>query len=746
MRMKLFWSLLVSMACICGATNLAAKSNAVDDGYYTTKDKEFYLTPEQLLFIRPGLVVEILDVVIPADMQLEVTYSIQDPSGLPLDYEGIHTPGVVDMRFTLSNIPMGEEQKVRLAYERTSRNGTLTSVSPGVYKYKFDAVLASDMDTTHTLVLGFRRDLEEFDMPRYSANDIQIWVPSGMYDAVPRDIVTADTCNRCHDPLALHGSRWLSPQACTNCHNPTQNTRFDELIHAVHAATEAGGHDFSEVEYPAEISDCQVCHTGGTPTEAFPLVATPAAALVCDSSGAGEIVLSWEHTSDVQVNVRSDSDPSYVGLFALGGPTGSQATGKWVADGTYFDLLDLNTQELLATVPVNATVLGCVGNAPGSPRGAAGAQHTNWLDHPSRAVCGSCHANIDFDQGVGHIKQATDTACHFCHEPGVGNEFDLSVTGAHAQLYKSAQFPGVRVEFMDIMDTDPGDTPTVTFEIGSKDGWLNPNTLNRFRLTISGPNEDFSFYNQESVTTAMSLGDGLWSYTFASPLPADAEGSYTVSVEGRATVSIDMGDEESDERDVIESSWMAFAVTDDEEEARRIVVDDYNCESCHVNLSLHGGGRNNANYCTTCHMPDATDLEELQPGNMEQSIHFKYMIHKIHRGEDLENGYTVAGHNQSIHPYDDKVYPGDLRNCAACHENDSEQLPLPAGLLPTTTPQEWWSPMGPQAAACLSCHDGDDARAHAYTNTAFFDDMFGESCGTCHGEGKSAAVDKVHAR
>jgi len=66
---------------------------------------------------------------------------------------------------------------------------------------------------------------------------------------------------------------------------------------------------------------------------------------------------------------------------------------------------------------------------------------------------------------------------------------------------------------------------------------------------------------------------------------------------------------------------------------------------------------------------------------------------------------------------------------------------LPPGLLPTTTPQAWWSPMEPQAAACLSCHDSDDAANHAYTNTAFF----GESCSTCHGEGKVASVNKVHA-
>ncbi len=81
MRMRLVWSLLVGIAYICGASSLAARSEAVDNGSYTTKDKEYYLSTEQLLFIRPGLVLEIVDVNIPADRQTEVTFRLSDPSG-----------------------------------------------------------------------------------------------------------------------------------------------------------------------------------------------------------------------------------------------------------------------------------------------------------------------------------------------------------------------------------------------------------------------------------------------------------------------------------------------------------------------------------------------------------------------------------------------------------------------------------------------------------------------------------------
>jgi OmcA/MtrC family decaheme c-type cytochrome len=120
----------------------------------------------------------------------------------------------------------------------------------------------------------------------------------------------------------------------------------------------------------------------------------------------------------------------------------------------------------------------------------------------------------------------------------------------------------------------------------------------------------------------------------------------------------------------------------------------------------------------------------------------KYMIHKIHRGQELENGYLVYGYRSSVHDFGHVEYSGDLRNCDACHVNNSQQIDLPAGVLPTVTPQDWWTPTLPEAAACLSCHDDDSSAAHAYSNTTFF----GESCATCHGDGKEWSVDKVHAQ
>ena len=95
-----------------------------------------------------------------------------------------------------------------------------------------------------------------------------------------------------------------------------------------------------------------------------------------------------------------------------------------------------------------------------------------------------------------------------------------------------------------------------------------------------------------------------------------------------------------------------------------------------------------------------------------------------------------------MHDYSDVHYPGDLRNCETCHVEDSYGVPLPEGALPTHSPAAAIPVMQPITATCLSCHDGDSSVSHALANTS----VYGESCETCHGDGKSASVERVHAR
>ena len=777
MKNRLFWTLIAgTMLMMSVSTSASAKSGDPVDTGFTKADKEFYLTESQIEFIRPGLELEILDVVIPADLQPEVTFMITDPAGLPLDREGIFTPGPVSTSFILSFIPAGEEAYVayttRVATSpdtgdsavqaTTDSGGTYTDLGAltGTYMYKFATVLPADYDTnaTHTLGIYARRDLLEFDLDRYVANELDHFIPSGVGVAVPRDEVTTATCNRCHDPLAIHGGARQEVGLCILCHNPTQSIDPDTgdsvdmpyMVHKIHAGAHLENgyvivgyrqsvHDYSHVEFPATLNDCEICHTGGIPTADFPLVANPNPPPTCDASNTSMTNLSWGDEGNIDVRL----DAADGKLFASSGAAGSQMTGKWVKDGQTFFLVDRASGDALQELPVYNSVFGCASNPPGTFRGEPGTQHTVWMTNPTRWVCGSCHDNIDFATGEGHLKQDDDSNCSTCHKPTTGVEYDLSVDGSHTVEYKSNQLDGFLVDILNVQNTDPGDSPTVTFSMSTKLGPLNPANLNRIQFSLSGPNTDFAFYLQENAMGNLVADGNNWRYTFKGDLPRDAMGSFTLGVEGRLDAIIMEGDEEVETEDQMQNFVEPFAVTDTAVVSRRMVVDDAKCENCHSNLSLHGDNRNNAiGYCQTCHQPWATDVAVRPEGEEPpQSIDFRYMVHKIHRGAELENGYVVYGYRSSLHDYSEIEYVGDLRNCEACHVDGSQTLPLNSDLESVTTPRDYWTPMLPETASCLSCHDSSSTAVHAQSNTT----ALGEACATCHGVGKTYSVERVHA-
>ncbi len=181
----------------------------------------------------------------------------------------------------------------------------------------------------------------------------------------------------------------------------------------------------------------------------------------------------------------------------------------------------------------------------------------------------------------------------------------------------------------------------------------------------------------------------------------------------------------------------------------------------------HGGQRKNpGEYCATCHhRNEVNEARSPKPEGRTIYVHstdLKRMIHKIHMGDALTQPYELGGFGGPI-DFGHVRYPSSRANCAACHLDGTHTLPMPIGLGPTIEelrtcvedpaadandtcePADWivaqTYTIGPEQAACASCHDSPATQAHADIMTT---PDGRESCATCHGPGAGYDVDVVH--
>jgi hypothetical protein len=205
---------------------------------------------------------------------------------------------------------------------------------------------------------------------------------------------------------------------------------------------------------------------------------------------------------------------------------------------------------------------------------------------------------------------------------------------------------------------------------------------------------------------------------------------------------------------------------------RRQPVTIERCQVCHGEFSkdfnVHGGVRNDTRQCAICHNPsnDTLSRQVLEDGEtaVTSPVDFKVMIHKIHRGEELTQPYVLYGRpsgqfpNQTANPVDfsELLFPGDLRNCEACHEPEAYVLApgqgvLQPGVLGSTTREFMRSgdaievldafTTPPTIAVCTSCHDDVDFTTGANHPAGPASE---ESCVACHGVGRPLSVERVH--
>ncbi|HEX7615104.1 MAG TPA: OmcA/MtrC family decaheme c-type cytochrome, partial [Thermoanaerobaculia bacterium] len=267
---------------------------------YASSQKEAFLAPDQLTYIRPGLNIKIASVTnfAPGQKPVVEVFLTDDLKG-PLDRNGLVTPGVISLRFipAVWNPATRRYTNYIVSGGNPSRDntGTYQDLEVGHYKYTFANALPATMDPTkpHTLAaMGSRNTTDIIGKQYYAVPQYLDFVPSTNAAATTFNATTIGKCNQCHDPLAPHGGNYRDIKTCVLCHNPNnmtgpitvtageppeQRSQYDGQIffHALHMGKNK--ETVPDITYPQDIRNCATCHdpaaVGGASWYTFPSIA-----------------------------------------------------------------------------------------------------------------------------------------------------------------------------------------------------------------------------------------------------------------------------------------------------------------------------------------------------------------------------------------------------------------------------------------------------------------------------------------
>ena len=358
-------------------------------------------------------------------------------------------------------------------------------------------------------------------------------------------------------------------------------------------------------------------------------------------------------------------------------------------------MASLTRSETTATLasPYPQDIRNCANCHEGRVAANKPTQSETWYTQPSRAACGSCHDDLNFTTGDNHPGgiQADDSACASCHDPQGDTEWDAGITTAHTVPDKSKQLPGYNAAILSVTNVGAGKKPTVTFKLTNGDGTIvDPAHIGAspsLSLLLAGPTTDYGDGQaapaqpiSESAIGA-SFNGSVATYTFTKPIPADAKGTWAVTVQTRRTITFNPAPKQGPTT-FTEGAFNPvtyIAVTDGAPVARRTVVSLAKCNDCHDRLATtfsHGGQRIAIEYCVFCHNPNADDAARRPASALPpESISFKRMIHRIHTGENLTQDYTVYGFSGTATNFNEVTYPGNTQGLPAVPHLDLHVQP-----------------------------------------------------------------------
>ena len=668
---------------------------------YGPHDKAAYTSPVIIDFLRPGLVVTINSASMASDGTVTAVYTLADPSGLMLDAAGVYTPGPITVSYIEGYIPNNAEQYVN--YNTSTSTGAAGT----------------------------------FQRPSGDSGGVVSQLSTGQYQYVFHTKAPTGYDPTATNTVAIYATRNMTAFGITsNYGSATFNfvpngSKVTKIRDVVATATCDSCHDQLSFHGGARrgVALCVMCHTPQ----------------MTDATTGNSV--------DFKVFIHK------------------------LHDGASLPSVTAGTPYLIGTTNLSNIVYPSdVRRCTTCHDAAKATQANNFMTKPGAAACGSCHDDVNLATGKNHAggPQPDDTQCANCHVPQGEIPFDASILGAHTVPADSTLLDGVNVVITGVTNGTAGQKPLVAFTLlDTAKKSIAPSVLGTLTITMAGPNTDFGYtsfgstvttpgyVSENALTAAVCSNAGACTYQMTTPVPAKATGSYAIGIEARRTETLLAGTTSSTAVTYgAANPVMYFSVDGSTMTPRRTVVTTANCQGCHTKFeTIHGGLRNQTQYCVMCHNPSNTDYSTRPSATVvaqrslpNQGIDLNLLVHRIHTGVNLPPqgaSYTVIGYGGSVNDFTTTLYPamsatgsvGDTRNCAMCHTASSETT-LPMGLNPTTSPQGFITMAPAITASCTGCHADAPSASHFLANT----DSLGESCTVCHSSTGQFSVASVHAQ
>ncbi|PKG78466.1 cytochrome C [Shewanella sp. Actino-trap-3] len=594
-----------------------------------------------------------------------------------------------------------------------------------------------------------------------------------------KDAVSNAACIQCHSSkegyadtdmrIANIGAHhnYQKVENCVACHNPAIaggqddpevgfNANFNAMIHTIHMGKELAQwqglqgealEEFGGVGFPAESTECTVCHDNGTQWNDN---------VYAEACVSCHLTVDFE-TGENHKGIVPSSDAACSGCHGAGSLSPSEAHSVDRRDvfenGLVLNVASAEVDADVLTVIIDVTLNGAV-----PTENTDLTQYLNTLAYGKSILAGTLDGNGDYVPGLSIANAAMF----------VVNGGKLTLTKDLAANQLDGKTIYVTSEMNMCADTEAGKVVVNT----------------KIDEIVVDDNGD-PVLSRGNTQPIAGTDNGACDLA----VPANIVTKYFMFGDTAAT-----GVETTDDLRFVSPALTAYSsptqVGND-----RTTADEAKCNACHDNLAHVKSPRHgvtNFTQCAECHTnnyPGSYHATVYQQDGVDDAGEPKFALieglkfanrdlatvaHRFHSG--LFAGDTGAGIYLDT---DGELvnYPAIQTNCQACHKDatpffsgtgeltsgrtaidvsysvtDKNGTPDDDTDDITTAYNEFISPV---AEACRSCHahSGEAALAHFKSNGATVagetaetaDGVAIESCATCHAEGKTYGIDKVHS-